>query len=269
VNRPPNTAGSTCPGGRDQQVDLWWIQLDARRALEQPAVHVRRALERAAGRPFAGSVQPLEQLTEDIEAACLRIGLQPLGGVGEQQLREHAQVLGEAAPRDLQGEVARQLRGDTPLGERHVQPRHGVHGPLGKVDGVDREVRRAPPQEVERLHSLGKVIQHEVDPRGTGTLGDRDRELAGLPDHEAIERAQKDVAGSPDALVGEAGPVPVVEHLPPVGLRKLLGRPLRLHLDQDVALPEQVGEAAAGVAVLEAQLLSFAPSGVVAVEEFP
>lgn len=234
--------------------------------LEQPPVDVRRALEGPAARALTGPVQPLEQLAEHVVAVGCRVAAQALGGVGQKQLREHPEVLGEAAPGDLEGEVARQVRVDSPLHEGDVEARHGVYGLFGEVDRVDLEVRRAPAEEVEGLNALGKLIEHEVDPRWAGTLRHGHRELAGFPDQEAVERAEEHVAGRADALLREARLVPVVEQLLPVDLGQLLGRVLRLHLHEHVAPPEQVRVPAARVVVLEAHVGVLAPSGVVAVE---
>lgn len=212
--------------GGQQESGLAGVQLDARRSLEQSPVDVGRALEGAATGTLACAVEPLEQLAEHVIAARPGICPQPLGRLRHQQLGEHPEVLGKAAPGDLQREVAGELRVDSPFGERDVETRDRVHGLLGKVDRVDGEVRRAAAQEVERLDPLGKLIEHEVDPRRARTVCDRHWKRSGLPDHEPVERAEHDITGRANPLLGEARADPVVEDLPPVGLRQPLRRGL-------------------------------------------
>ena len=248
-------------------MDLRRRQLHPRRMLEQAAVYVWSALERAAGRPLARAVEPLEQLAQYVEAAGARIGLEALHRAGEQELGKHVQVLGEAAPGHLQGEVAGKLGVDAAFDQRHVQARYRVDGPFGQVDRVDLEVGVAAAQEVQRLHALGQLSQRQVHARRPGSVGGGHRELARLPDHEALEGAQHQVARGANALVRKAGQVPVPKGLRPVKLGQLVGLRPRLHLHQHAALPQQIGEPAGGVVVLEADVGVVAPSGAIAVEE--
>ena len=178
-------------GSLGDQGQLVLVEVDLGRLGEQLAVDVSSASEDSLTVVVALLVEDAE------EHADLR-GRRPRGvlsqGVDDVLQRiavEHAQVLGEQRPDALQGEALDLVdrRGAAFL-QRLVEQRDRRRRLFGQlavvVDERWREGRCR--QEHQGLVAVGELLDLEADPR-------RRWEAAGLPDLEALERAQHNIGG--------------------------------------------------------------------------
>lgn len=160
--------------------------------------------------------------------------------------REHRQVLREHRPDRLEDEATQHLGlGCTALLETPVDVCHELDGLARDLGLVVHEHGPAAREEEERVEVVGQLDEVE---RGAGLRVDGAR----LPDLEAMERAQHDVARR--GTRRRPGALPVAEHLLAVHVQSTcLAR--ALHLDDADARPEEVHEAV-GRSLLEARAFS-------------